>query len=329
MPIIDMSDIQEAVVIDDPTSNLPDTTHFITANTSPITLSQLRTENTIPVFAKDNALTISHQDFCQAVYEAARDFFHGEIVDEPAIRVSHEVKGRIASAIYKPLAELLDTDKTIYWQRCAFVVKISSIQREIDGNTMSLCIAGTRSYHLDRLTGRLCPQHFKLGIGFLVSVCTNLCLTTDGLKHEILATSPQDLYRAALSLIQSYQMGQHLALLESLTNVSLTESQFAHILGRTRLYNFLPPSHKRGLPSVAIPDNAVNAIAKAYYTDPNFAANEGGEIPMWKFYNLLTGAIRNTYVDLFLEREAAATTLAAGISAGVQGSDSGYGWFLN
>jgi len=50
---------------------------------------------------------------------------------------------------------------------------------------------------------------------------------------------------------------------------------------------------------------------------------------MWNFYNLLTGSITNSYIDLLLSREVNALDLSLGIAAGLRGEDAGYRWFLS
>ena len=63
--------------------------HFITANTEPILLEDLRNRCIIPVFSKDNESTISHPEFINMVAEIGSTFISGERMLKPAIRVSH------------------------------------------------------------------------------------------------------------------------------------------------------------------------------------------------------------------------------------------------
>ena len=42
----------------------------------------------------------------------------------PSIRVSHQIKGRVPSAIGKPVKELKENEKTIYYERMAFLIEI-------------------------------------------------------------------------------------------------------------------------------------------------------------------------------------------------------------
>ena len=88
---------------------------FIEANTKEVTMQYLKEECITPVFSKDNEVTISHSSFIETAWEAANKVFSNERIEEPAIRVSHVIKGRIPEAIHKPVNQLLESDKTIYF----------------------------------------------------------------------------------------------------------------------------------------------------------------------------------------------------------------------
>jgi len=72
---------------------------FIEANTIDVQLSHLRNDCIVPVFSKDNERTISHNEFIQVAQECASDVFPNHIFDAPEIRVSHQIKGRVPSAV--------------------------------------------------------------------------------------------------------------------------------------------------------------------------------------------------------------------------------------
>ena len=120
---------------------------FIEANTMEATLNHLKSDCIIPVFAKDNEATLSHVAFIETVQDAARTFFQGEQIELPDIRVSHVIKGRIPEAIHKPANQLLESDKTIYYERCAFVIEIPTIYETVNGNRLNLTIGGVRAYN--------------------------------------------------------------------------------------------------------------------------------------------------------------------------------------
>ena len=127
---------------------------FIEANTKEVTIEHLKEECVVPVFSKDNEITISHPNFIEAVWEAANQVFPNEKIEEPAIRVSHVIKGRIPEAIHKPVKDLLDEDKTIYYERMMFCFEIPTIHEDIEGNRLNLTIGGVRSYNHENLYSR-------------------------------------------------------------------------------------------------------------------------------------------------------------------------------
>jgi hypothetical protein len=120
---------------------------FIEANTIESTLEEMRTEHIIPVFVKDNETLISHVEFIESVQSITSDLFRGETILHPAVRLSHPIKGRIPEAKDKQAKDLHPWEKTLYYERIAFVIEIPNIQSEIDGNTLSLSIGGVKAYN--------------------------------------------------------------------------------------------------------------------------------------------------------------------------------------
>ena len=100
---------------------------FIEANSIPITLESLQNDCVIPNFAKDNEAVISHSQFIGATYQALRDFYRNEQIEEPQIRVSHIIRGRIPEAINKKSSELLPHEMTQYYERMAFCINVPTI----------------------------------------------------------------------------------------------------------------------------------------------------------------------------------------------------------
>ena len=93
--------------------------------------------------------------------------------------------------------------------------------------------------------------------------------------------------------------------MQTLGNTSMTEHQFCQLLGRMRLYPLLPQGYQKAIPRMLLTDTQINSVAKAYINDDNFGSL-GSDLSMWKFYNLLTGSNKSSYIDSFLDR---ATTL--------------------
>lgn len=325
LPIVAAEVVDNQTIGDDSTTPSP----FIEANSIPITLESLQNDCVLPTFAKDNEVAISMTQFIGATYQAIRDYYRSEQIDEPQVRVSHIIRGRIPEAINKKSSELLPHEMTQYYERMAFCINVPSIHKDVNGNRLNLSVVGVKSYGRDNLNGRLTAQKFSLAVGFQNTVCCNQCIWTDGYRDEIRALTPSEIYQHSLHLLDTYDMAKHIYLLKSLEDLYLSETQFALILGKMRLYNYLPAKIQREIPQMLITDSMVNNVARQYYRDPNFSANDNGELSMWDFYNLLTGACKGSYIDTFLAREANALTTSLGIAQGLRNEDSGYSWFIS
>ena len=317
---------EEAVIVEDVTRT-PKTLHFIEANTLEVDLNHLANDCITPVFAKDNELTINHAQFIETIQEAVQDFFKGETVDNADVRVSHIIKGRTPDALHKKANELLETDKTIYYERCAFSIDVPTIYQDVNGNRLNLSIVGVRAYNQMNLYSKKVPELFRLAIGFKNQVCCNMCIFSDGYKDDLRVSSTTDLYRAALELFNNYNIAKQIHLMQQLGNTSMTEHQFCQILGKMRLYQCLPTGVQKHLPRMLLTDTQINSVAKAYINDSNFGG-ESGELNMWNFYNLLTGANKSSYIDSFLDRSLNASEIAMGINAALHGDET-YKWFID
>ena len=317
---------EEAVIVEE-TTTTKNAKHFIEANTEEATLNHLQHECITPVFSKDNELTINHAAFIETIQDAANSFFSGETIDTPEIRVSHVIKGRIPEAVRKPANQLLESDKTIYYERAAFSIDIPTVYETVEGNKLNLSIVGVRAYNQMNLYSKKSPELFKLAIGFKNQVCCNMCIFTNGYKDELRVNNTAELYRSALELFNSYNPAKHLHLMQSLGNTSMSEHQFCQILGKMRLYQCLPNGYQKSLPRMMLTDTQINSVAKAYINDENFGSF-GNDLNMWKFYNLLTGANKSSYIDSFLDRSLNATEIAVGINSALHG-DERYQWFID
>ena len=301
---------------------------FVEANTEEVSLSFLKNKCIVPVFTKDNETTLSHQEFIDSVRNVVRSIFPNEIIEEPEIRVSHQIKGRTPDAIYVPVKDLQEHQKTTYYERMAFIIRIPSITETINGNTLALTVGGVRALNTENLYNKKTYEKFKIFIGFQNMVCCNLCVSTDGFKEELKAMSFVDLEDKTLQLFSSYNIHRHLNAMEQLSNYSLTESQFAQLIGKGRLYNFLPKKEKLLLPELLLNDGHLTTVAKDYYQDESFCKNENGDINLWKFYNLLTGSNKTSYLDKFLDRGVNAFDFTTGVSDALDNRNSKHSWFL-
>jgi hypothetical protein len=301
--------------------------NFIEANTIAVDLEHLKSECIIPVFAKDNESTISHYEFIQSAKEVVEEILDYKGVLKPEIRVSHQIKGRIPSAVGKPAKELLEHEKTLYYERMAFVIEIPEISEMINGNQLNLSIGGVRSYNQENLFSKKSIEKFKVFIGFQNTVCTNLCISTDGLKQDLRVSSVLELKSKIYELINSYDKKKHLQEMNEMSRFSINETQFAHLVGKMKLYSFLDKETKRNLFHLNINDNQINSIIRDYHIDPNFARFENGTIDFWRLYNLFTEAAKGAYIDTNFEKNVNAYEFMNYLANIVKNDRSN--WFLH
>lgn len=303
-------------------------TPFIEANTKEVTMQHLKEECVVPVFSKDNEITISHPSFIETIWEAANQVFPNERIEEPLIRTSHVIKGRTPEAIHKPVKDLLDEDKTIYYERMMFCFEIPTIHEDIEGNRLNLTIGGVRAYNHENLYSKKSVEKFKVFIGFKNLVCCNMCVSSDGYKSELKVMSTADLFNSVMRLFQEYNISKHLYYMSAYKDSYMTESQFAQFLGKSRLYQYLSVEQKKKLPQMLMTDTQIGIVAKSYYSDENFALPDNqSAISMWNVYNLLTGANKSSYIDNFLDRSLNATQLTEGLNKALYGENE-YSWFI-
>jgi len=299
---------------------------FIEANTTPTGLLDLKHRHIIPTY-KDSTPLISHADFVEVANETVHQIFSPERIAAPEIRVSHPILGRIPEAKEKKVSELQDWEKTLYYERMAFVIELPSICDIVGGQKVSMTVGGVRKYDGSSLrTGA--DQHFKIFAGYSVKVCCNLCVWTDGLLSDVRVKNLQQLKEAIYTLLCEYDAISQLQRMEAMLRYSITEQQFAHFLGKARLYQYLPSNVKSIYPEFLYTDTQLNSVASDYYMDQNFGREAaGGELSLWKLYNLLTEANKSSYIDLFLSRAANASSFVAGIATSLEHRTSN--WFLS
>jgi len=298
---------------------------FLQANTKPVSMEHIKEDCIIPVFAKDNESTVAHSQFIEVVQDAVQNAFSQETVLSPAIRVSHPIKGRIPDAVGKPASTLTEDEKTVYYERMAFIIEIPSIRDTISGSELSLTVGGVRAYNQENLYSKRTFEKFKFFIGFKNQVCTNLCISTDGCLDEIKVASTEELHSKILEVITQFNGRELLKQYEHFKDYSLTEKQFAQLVGRTRMYQFLPQSESKGITQFPLMDTQVSMITKAFYKDKNFKGSEDG-IDFWRLYNLFTGANKSSYIDSFLKRGVGSFGFIQHLMSSMEGNPS---WYLS
>ena len=320
----DFNDAEDAVIIED--EPVKACVSFLEANTNAISMDELSSTCVVPTWGNQE-LTISHQDFISTVHDAARSFFSGETVNEPDIRVSHIVRGRIPSALHKRASELLESEKTQFYQRLAFAFTIPTIYETVNGERLELCVGGVRNYNdLNLYRQGKGVEKFSVFIGWRVNICSNQVLTGQGVSLQMEVMNTQQLWVKVMELIQQFNPASDIYLMKNLSNSYLTETQFAQIVGRMRLYQALPLNYQKRVPRLLITDSQINNVCRDFYGNENFGMKDK-RLSMWDFHNLLTESNKSSYIDSYLQRAVNATEVSVGINNALHG-DTTYSWFL-
>lgn len=299
---------------------------FIEGPTVGSSLEEIKNNHLIPVF-KDGVPVISHSDFIEAAYETISNYYPGEVVLKPAVRLSHPIEGRKPEARNKPVQYLEPQDKTIYWDRMAFVVEVPTISNEIEGEILSLTVGGIKAYNMDHLhSNKTADQKFKIFVGLKVKVCSNLALSLEGVKSDIKVNSLGQLQGCIKSMLENYNANYHIHSLKRLVDFSLTEKQVAQFVGRCRLYQHLPLQQRSGISPLLINDSQINTVVKEYYRGP-FSRDDDGSINLWKIYNLLTESAKSSYLDTFIEKTSNAFQITEELKMALENKATS--WFLN
>src|SRR5690606_27516008 len=97
-------------------------------------------------------------------------------------------------------------------------------------------------------------------------------------------------------------MNKHLGMMERMSIYSLNERQFAHFIGKLRMYQHVSKSDKQLVTPFLLNDSQINNAVKDYYTCPNFKREEDGRINLWNLYNLCSEAKKRSKMDSNWER---------------------------
>lgn len=154
-----------------------------------------------------------------------------------------------------------------------------------------------------------------------------MCVWSDGAMLDLKVTSMGQLMACIRSLIQNYNQNHHIYHLKELCNYSLTEQQFAQLIGRTRMYQYLPSTMKKEIPHLLFGDTQMGSVVRDYYRDDSFAKMDDGTLNLWRLYNLLTSVNKSTYIDQFLERGVNAYNFAHNIKSALK--NQSFNWYLS
>ena len=194
-------------------------------------------------------------------------------------------------------------------------------------NGLNLTVGGVRAYNLENLYSRKSEERFKLFIGFQNKVCTNLCISTDGFRAEVKVRTIAELAKAAYNLFGEFNVYREIEKYNNLPETVMSESQFAQVIGRARLYQNMPYKDRKELPQFPLSDGQVNLVVKDYYSDDSFCRNDSGTINLWRLFNLFTGANKMSYIDSFLDRNVGCQQFVNGLYQAI--GENKHHWFVS
>jgi len=115
--------------------------------------------------------------------------------------------------------------------------------------------------------------------------------------------------------------------MRQLANYSITEQQFAQLIGRCRMYQYLPNNLKVEIPPMLFGENQMGAVVRDFYRDNSFCKQDDGTINLWRLYNLYTGVNKSSYIDSFLDKTVNAYGFVEQIKWALEGRQEN--WYLN
>ena len=207
------------------------------------------------------------------------------------------------------------------------MIEVPEVSQTVNGNQVNLTIGGVRAYNQENLYSKKSPEKFKVFIGFKNSVCTNLCISTDGFSNEIRVVSTNELHNQINELFINYNQAEHLDAMVKMNQLEITEEQFAHLIGKCRMYQHLTKEEKQSIFPVTFNDGQLNNVIKNYYLDPNFKKETGNHLKLWQLYNLFTGANKSSYIDNHLERNVNAYGFINNLGFSIENGNAN--WFLS
>lgn len=305
---------------------------FIEGNTDSISLSDLKTKCIIPTFGMTNELTLSHQDIAEGIYNAAAEKYGENNLSLMEFRVSHPISGRTPDAIHKKTNELLDHEKTLFYQRIAACLTVKNKSGILCGQDTDFTIGFVRSYHTTNLYGSKVPEKITLFCGTRVKVCSNMCLTVNGLRDNIECLTAADVLQNTTELLDSYQAHaeQDNEQLEGLGQTRINTSDFCRLIGRLRLFQALSVQEQHELPPMLLGDALCNEATRLFVSS-QWGLKEGQDsISCFELLQCFNEACKQSYIHNWMPKNLNCTELCLNVQKVLEGdNENPYSWFLS
>lgn len=326
--------VNDADMVDDPSVNEEGHPYFIEGPASSYTYEDLQ-KMTIPVFAATNELSLANTDIAKAVYSAAAKVFGLENLSPLEFRGSHMRKARIVSAQdLKEAPEDQEDKTTSYLERLACCFTVKSYAKTICEHETDVCCGFIRSYHTTNLYSSKQPERVSLWCARRVRVCSNLCLTVTGLKEDVQVMSVNDVYAAAIEVMQSYlkNADEDNRILEGLSQTRISIPQYKMLIGSLRYYMSMDPKGRKELPEMDIQlGDAQCYEACRLFIDSQWGLKDGeASLDLFRLLQTFTDACKNAYLHNYLSKQKSCYTLIQNLQKVLEGENNNpYAWLLS
>ena len=91
-----------------------------------------------------------------------------------------------------------------------------------------------------------------------------MCISTDGFTNEVRISSINELQSDMTKLFSSYDRIKHLGMMERMSRFCLNEEQFAHLIGKIRMYQHLDREGQKSKQPFLLNDGQINSVVKDY-----------------------------------------------------------------
>jgi hypothetical protein len=112
--------------------------------------------------------------------------------------------------------------------------------------------------------------------------------------------------------------------MRQLQDYTINQEQFAHLIGKMKLYHHLNKQEKEGLFELKTTDSQINTIIKNYIDDEHFSADNNGYITLWNLYNLFTESSKSNYIDNFLSRNCNTYEFVNHLTSSIKNKEDNY-----
>jgi hypothetical protein len=141
-------------------------------------------------------------------------------------------------------------------------------------------------------------QVVTMFMGFQNNVCMNMCISSEGISHQLIFSSPSEFAALMKNNVQSYtiQMKRQIELLRSMEGKSMPVNKFEEMLGRELIKSRMGNAQANKL----TPLNSTQwmDVASLTITDRRYRINpEDKSVSAWQAYNLMTEAAKNSQLD--------------------------------